>query len=128
MFKVNKRIKREQKTIKVMVYWYCNKNHGTLEGELCTECQSILNYALDRIDNCPFLPDKPTCKNCPVHCYKNQEKQKIKEIMRFSGPRMLKTYPLLTIFHLIDGINDKKRISKIKTTPKRSSDTLQKYL
>ncbi len=114
MFKVNKRIKREQKTIRVMVYLYCNKNHGTLEGELCTECQSILDYALDRIDKCPFLPDKPTCKNCPVHCYKNQEKQKIKEIMRFSGPRMLKTYPLLTIFHLIDGINDKKRISKTK--------------
>ncbi len=107
----NKRVAREKKTIEQMVKLYCNKNHGTAKGELCPQCNELLDYALLRIERCPFLPDKPTCKNCTVHCYKNSHKQEIKKVMRFSGPRMLKTFPILTIHHLIDGINDKKRTS-----------------
>jgi len=93
-----------------MIKLYCNKNHGTKKGNLCYKCELLLDYTHLRIDKCPFLPDKPTCKNCTIHCYTKNYKEDIKKVMKYSGPRMMKTFPILTIHHLIDGILDKKRI------------------
>jgi hypothetical protein len=98
----NPRMKRERKTIKVMIKIFCNRNHKP-KSNLCKDCQQLLDYALERLSNCPFQKDKPTCKNCVIHCFKEPEKSKFRQIMRFSGPRILFTNPILSIRHLIDG-------------------------
>lgn len=94
-------ISSEKKTVKVMITMYCNSHHNTGKTAICSSCNSLLEYAISRIDNCPFGDDKPSCEKCPVHCYKNEQRDEIKKIMRYSGPRMLFKHPLLTIKHLL---------------------------
>ena len=94
-------LERERFTISKMVGIYCNDHHDT--AELCDDCRIFLDYAEVRLDKCPFGEDKPTCANCPVHCYKPDYRQRAKDIMRYAGPRMMLRHPLLAISHLIDG-------------------------
>lgn len=94
------RMKRELLTVEKMINIYCKINHK--ETILCSNCSELLDYVKKKLDNCPFYEDKPVCVNCSVHCYKKQEREQIKEIMRFSGPKMIYKHPYLAIRHLID--------------------------
>jgi hypothetical protein len=85
-----------------MIQLYC-RNHHTQESGFCEDCQILWEYARARLLHCPFSPDKPTCANCPVHCYKTEMRERIRRVMRYSGPRMLLHHPILTIRHLLDG-------------------------
>ncbi len=96
------RIRREKRTIEVMVKIYCHKKHGT-EGELCPECAEFLNYAKIRLDKCPFGEKKSTCGKCLVHCYVPEMREKAKRVMRYSGPKMPLRYPMLALHHIWDG-------------------------
>ncbi len=102
MIKEHPRIIREKKTIEAMICMYCNKHHET-QGSLCVECNKLYEYAMMRLNLCPFQGKKSTCANCLVHCYKPQMREKIKKVMRYSGPRMLFYHPLLALHHIIDG-------------------------
>ena len=95
------RINRESNTVAAMIALYCSQNH-TPNG-LCPECASLLDYARRCLDKCPFQEGKTTCAKCPVHCFKPDMRERIREIMRYSGPRMIYKHPLMAIFHLIDG-------------------------
>ena len=85
-----------------MIGIYCRKHHRS-HGELCIECNELLDYARLRLSQCPFQEDKPTCANCPTHCYKPEMREKIRATMRYAGPRMLPRHPILAILHLLDG-------------------------
>ncbi len=95
----SKRLERERITIGIMIDFYCGKNHGLV---ICDDCRELKDYAFQRLINCPFEDDKPVCSNCTVHCYKSDMRQRVKEVMRFSGPRMLTKHPYLAIMHLLD--------------------------
>jgi hypothetical protein len=84
-----------------MVDMYCRHHHG--RPALCETCSDLLTYARRRLDRCPYGIDKPTCVNCPVHCYRADERERMRQIMRWSGPRMLRRHPVLAVLHLIDG-------------------------
>lgn len=88
----------EKKVVSRMVEIYCRAHHQT-ESELCEECAEVRDYALQRLENCPYGEEKPTCGACSVHCYKSDMRLRIKEVMRFAGPRMLFLHPLATIRH-----------------------------
>lgn len=98
----NRRMARERKTIHVMIQMYCRAHHGGKE-RLCNECSELGDYADKRLDKCRFRHDKPTCANCPVHCYKPVMREKVRAVMRYSGPRMLLRHPILAVLHVIDG-------------------------
>lgn len=70
---------------------------------LCPSCLSLADYVDERLDRCPFGEEKPTCKNCTLHCYRSEEREAIKKVMRFAGPRMFFTHPLLALKHLAKG-------------------------
>jgi hypothetical protein len=99
----DKRLRREVRTIEVMVGMFCRAHHSPPPGELCPDCAALLDYARRRLDACRFGPEKPTCAKCPVHCYKPAMRERVREVMRYSGPRMLKRHPVLGVAHLIDG-------------------------
>ena len=99
----NPRIERERKTVVAMIRLYCHDNHGG-EDELCPECSELWDYALARLDRCPFRDNKPTCAKCPVHCYKPELRERIRAVMRYAGPRMLRRHPVLAVLHLVDGV------------------------
>lgn len=90
----------EFKTVKAMVEVYCRAHHRT-SNTLCSECRELLEYAEVRLDRCPYGEDKPTCNQCPIHCYKPEPKEKMRLVMRYAGPRMLLKHPVLAIRHLI---------------------------
>jgi len=92
---VSKRL--EKQTVERMIQIFCHGNHGTSPRELCESCQLLLNYAQERVDKCIFGQRKPVCAKCNIHCYKSKMKNSIREVMRYSGPRMLYKSPLLTL-------------------------------
>ncbi len=86
-----------------MVEIYCNARHGHSDSPLCAECREFLDYADVRLEKCPYGADKPTCANCPIHCYKPGQRARARMIMRYAGPRMLFRHPGLAIAHKLDG-------------------------
>ena len=94
-----KRIKEEQHVVEQMIRLYCRKKEGY--NELCPGCQELLQYATDRLERCRFGEDKPTCKKCPIHCYRPQMKERMREVMRWAGPRMIWYHPVAAIKHVI---------------------------
>lgn len=100
----DKHLERERRTIEKMVGIYCADHHGGSDAGLCGECSEFLDYAEVRLQKCPYGDDKPTCANCPIHCYKPGRRAQVKEIMRYAGPRMLLRHPVLAITHKLDGI------------------------
>jgi len=96
------RLKRERKTIHAMISIYCRELHGTGPG-LCEACEGLYAYAMQRLDRCVFQDQKPTCVNCPVHCYKKEQREMVRVVMRYAGPKMLLRHPILAVLHLVDG-------------------------
>jgi hypothetical protein len=95
-------IEQERKTVGVMIQIYCQGQH---DGKpLCPICLELSDYVNERLDRCPFGDEKPTCKNCKVHCYEPVMRERIREVMRYAGPRMIFRYPILAIRHLLRGI------------------------
>lgn len=95
------RIRREIRTIAAMVRLYCRDHHGVRDG-VCDDCAQLLDYANRRLAVCPFQEEKPACNLCEVHCYSAARRERVKEVMRYSGPRMLLRHPLLGIWHVLD--------------------------
>ena len=60
---------KEKKLIPVMIKKYCHGKHGTKGEELCEECRALTEYALFRLEKCPFKVNKKFCSFCRVHCY-----------------------------------------------------------
>lgn len=93
------RVEKEKKVIALMINIYCRKKHNSRDG-LCDECKELLEYAHKRLTLCKFGDKKTTCSKCPIHCYKKDMKLKVKEVMRFSGPRLIIYNPIELIRHM----------------------------
>ena len=78
------RIERELRVLRSFTAVYCRAHHRPGGGGLCGACAELLAYARGRLQACPYDP-KPKCKHCPTHCYKPELRQRVREIMRFSG-------------------------------------------
>jgi hypothetical protein len=96
------RIDREKKTVSAMLRIYCSDQHHPT-GDLCPECQELADYALYRLDHCKYGELKSTCKQCASHCYQPAMRERIRQVMRYAGPRMWYRYPRLTWEHILDG-------------------------
>lgn len=96
------RLARELKTIHAMLKIWCGDHHG-MRGALCVECQEFMTYATRRLAGCPYGADKPTCSNCRIHCYGPTEREHVKAVMRYAGPKMTFRHPWLALAHLADG-------------------------
>lgn len=109
---MNRRRRREQQTLQAMMRLYCVRRH---HGEaLCMECSALARYAERRLERCVFGDAKPTCANCTVHCYKYGMRERMRAVMRWSGPRMLLRHPLLAVLHMIDG---RRRAPSLRRPP-----------
>ena len=91
------RIEKEKKVVELMIRIYCKKKESNTS--LCEDCKALLNYAIARLDHCPFEEHKSSCKECVIHCYKPDIRIKMKQVMRFSGPRMLLYHPIEFLKH-----------------------------
>lgn len=103
--------RQEVELIPKMIRIYCKGKHKTKDG-LCTECEELKDYALFRLSKCPFKVNKGFCSFCKIHCYKPDMREKIKDVMKYSGPRMLFTHPIFSISHVVQMIKYKKSLKK----------------
>lgn len=106
----NKR-QREKETVAFMIHLYCSKKHNT-KNNLCHECEKLHTYAMVRSDKCPFMETKTFCSNCKTHCYKADMREKIREVMRFAGPRMILYHPVQAVRHIIETKKEKRKMEK----------------
>lgn len=96
-----------------MMQIFCRDHHSP-ESNLCRDCEQLLTYASQRLQICPFQEEKPACNRCEVHCYSATQRERVKAVMRYAGPRMLLRHPLLSVLHLFD-----KRRPIPKLTPRK---------
>jgi hypothetical protein len=112
--------RRERKDLKVLALFtavYCRAHHAgpraplaTTDSELrelslhkspvCSTCAEFLAYAFERRLRCP-LEEKPSCKHCPVHCYKSGHRDQVRVIMRFSGQYLIRRGRLDLLWHYL---------------------------
>ncbi|SNB47839.1 nitrous oxide-stimulated promoter family protein [Geobacter sp. DSM 9736] len=95
----------DQKVLFDFIRVYCRAKHASVEAaeveipekmrrfyrkglSLCPDCAALAAYALEKRRKCPLDP-KPSCKHCRIHCYSREYRSRIREIMAFSGRRMI---------------------------------------
>jgi hypothetical protein len=109
---------RDLKTLALFIDLYCRHKHADAERTradlrthdvaaiagktivLCPECTKLLAHAFVKRTHCPMDP-KPMCKHCPNHCYHPTYRQQIREVMKFSGRKMVFGGRLDYLFHLL---------------------------
>lgn len=93
------RIEEEKRTVEKMIRLYCRKKEKN--RELCPACRELLEYARLRLSRCKFGNNKSTCRKCPVHCYRPDMREAMRNVMRWAGPRMILYHPIDAIKHLM---------------------------
>jgi hypothetical protein len=96
------RTRREWKTMRAMIALHCEGVHAG-HGGLCADCRELEEYAEKRLERCPYGETKPTCVDCPIHCYQQTMRERVRVVMRYAGPRMLLRHPFLALLHVVDG-------------------------
>lgn len=103
---------KEIKVVTLMIERYCHGHHATRGHALCAECGELLEYVRFRREKCPHGDKKPFCSNCRIHCYKPDMREKIRAVMRYSGPRIVWNHPILATRHLIESRREKKKLER----------------
>jgi hypothetical protein len=98
---VTKQQKKDIRLLGKFVEVYCSGKHcgavmssfvlpaGLGSRTICTECASFLEYAVVKRLNCPLEAEKPSCKHCRIHCYAPQQRDKVREMMSYSGRNLM---------------------------------------
>lgn len=121
-----KKYQDELNTVSFMIALYCHKKHKTKKGEMCDDCKELQEYCKYRLSICTWGDKKPFCSNCPIHCYDKEHREKIRDIMRYSGPRMLFYHPVLAIKHVTQTIKEKRKMRKRENAKRRKEKQAEK--
>ena len=106
------KLKREKNTLLAMLWIYCRNHHDSIGKRLCYDCRQLREYADQQLQKCPFGETKGPCSQCEIHCYKPEMRKQIRDVMRYSSPRMLSSHPVLALSHLIKERKRKSRSSR----------------
>jgi hypothetical protein len=67
---------------------------------LCETCSELLSYGIRKRSRCPYDP-KPMCKKCETQCYNRKYQERVREVMKFSGPYLIKRGRLDLLYHYL---------------------------
>lgn len=70
------------------------------ELRLCEECRKLLAHSFVKRALCPLDP-KPACKQCPAHCYAPKYRARIRDVMKYSGRKLVLRGRLDYLFRLV---------------------------
>jgi hypothetical protein len=111
-------LERDLRTLALFIRIYCKYKHKEAEKvpasmkthdveaiagrpvPLCGSCSKLLMHAFTKRTRCPMDP-KPACKHCPDHCYHPTYRAQIREVMKYSGKKLLLSGRLDYLFHLL---------------------------
>jgi hypothetical protein len=95
--------------------------YGRKRPVLCAACEAHLAYAEKRRAYCNQDP-KPFCAYCEVHCYKSDEREWQRRMMRYSGPKSWrKGYAIDGIKHVLDGRKYRKLAEAKKAAAEKTA-------
>ncbi len=133
----DRRVAKDTRTLGDFVEIYCRGNHasatrrpagtdaaqlgvyGRRQPVLCAECEAHLAYGEKRRAYCPKDP-KPFCANCDVHCYKSDEREWQREMMRYSGRRsMLHGHAVDGVRHMVETKRHKRAAERARQQESR---------
>jgi hypothetical protein len=114
---MDRRLRSDLKILAKFIDVYCRHRHADAEKtpvalkvcdveqlagpiSICGECHKLLTHAFVKRMNCPMEP-KPACKHCPSHCYHPTYRQQIREVMKFSGRKLVLSGRLGYLYHLL---------------------------
>lgn len=109
---MNKKLINDKATVKAMIAIYCRAHHNP-DDTFCCDCNELLEYSFFKLEKCPFGEEKPSCSKCTVHCYKQAMRDRIKPVMRYSGPKMLYNHPGLAVRYMLERMNSKQPLLNI---------------
>lgn len=110
---LTKQQKKDIRLIGKFVEVYCAGHHagrvrsgfplpaGLGERRLCGDCGEFMAYAVAKRLKCPLEAEKPTCKACRIHCYATAQRNKIREIMAYSGRKLILRGRLDYLWHYL---------------------------
>lgn len=106
--KLNEKKAKDLKVLGEFIEVYCREHHkdevrepfpvkderlhrvlGNGKLELCKDCNKLLSHGMAKLLLCTYDP-KPKCSKCETHCYAPVYREKVREVMRFSGPYLAK--------------------------------------
>ena len=98
---MRERVDKDRKTLETIGRIYCDAHHeGPKDASrLCPMCRETVNATLARTQACPF-DHTGNCQDCTVHCQRGEAQERIREMMRYSAPRMVFRHPLMTADYL----------------------------
>lgn len=115
--KLDRKKSKDVKVLADFVGIFCRENHGDSPREnfpvrdaalrralgekelvLCADCRRLLQHGIAKRLQCPYDP-KPMCKKCPTHCYAPGYRERIRQVMRFSGLYLVKHGRLDMVAH-----------------------------
>jgi len=115
--KIDKKIGKDVRVLADFVEVFCREKHGDKSREafadsdadllralgdrdpvVCADCRKLLQHGVSKRIQCPLDP-KPMCKKCPTHCYAPGYREKVRQVMRFSGIYLIKHGRLDMVFH-----------------------------
>lgn len=94
------RIEREKHVVSRMISLYCR--HRLKAKDMPEEYKLLIDYAHRRLDHCKYGEHKTACKKCPIHCYAPRQRELMRDVMRWMGPRMIIYSPLEAIRHILN--------------------------
>lgn len=74
----------------------------TAIARMCPSCHELTEYCFARIDHCPHMQTKTFCSSCETHCFAPEMRERVRQAMRYAGPRMLLHDPKGALSHLRD--------------------------
>lgn len=116
--RIDRTLARDLRTLARFIDVYCRHKHPDVEKHafdlkgfdfreigasapvLCRPCTMLLGHAFVKRAHCPFNP-KPACKHCQSHCYQPMYREQIREVMRFSGRKLVLSGRLDLLFKLL---------------------------
>jgi len=108
---LTKHQKKDLRLIGKFVEVYCSGRHGEIERlpfqlpaglgqrSLCAGCDEFMAYAVAKRLNCPLEVEKPSCKKCRIHCYAKAQRELVREIMAYSGRKLMLRGRLDYVWH-----------------------------
>ncbi len=108
---LTKHQKKDIRLIGKFVEVYCNGKHGDIsrspfllpedlgQRRVCSDCATFMKYAVSKRVKCPLEAEKPSCKHCRIHCYSKEQREKVREIMSYSGRKLMMCGRLDYVWH-----------------------------
>ena len=94
---MDKKLSEEYEIVCEMIDLYHRTNDRFSDGEI----SDLRAYIRRELSSCIHGSSKPFCSYCKIHCCEPTMREKIRDIMKFSGPRFIFYRPGMSIKHLL---------------------------